>query len=112
MIEHRPWGNFEQFTTNEETTVKILTINPGQRLSLQRHEHRSEEWIVIEGVVSASIDGVSYGLYKGNSVNVPRGAEHRLWNSRLDPARVLEIARGHFDEDDIVRLEDDYGRDV
>jgi mannose-6-phosphate isomerase len=106
----RPWGGFDLFTLNEPATVKIITVEPGARLSLQRHEHRGEFWQVIEGVMDVEVDGHSEKAPEGRRIWVPQGAVHRMGNSSTSSARILEIAYGTFDEDDIERLEDDYSR--
>lgn len=110
VVETRPWGAFEQFVCNEKVTVKIITVEPGQRLSLQRHDHRGEMWQVLDGPIDISLDGSAWTASGGEKVWVPQGAVHRMGNSGDRPARVLEVAFGHFDEDDIHRLEDDYAR--
>ena len=110
LVSQRPWGRFEQFVANEPVTVKTITVDAGCRLSLQRHTHREELWHVLDGRADAHVDGADLVLGAGDRVLVPRGAVHRLGNSGTEPLRVLEIAFGHFDEDDIERLEDDYAR--
>ena len=110
LVSQRPWGRFEQFVANEAVTVKTITVEPGCRLSLQRHTHREELWHVLDGRADTHVDGVEAVLGPGDRTLVPKGAVHRLGNSGTEPLRVLEIAFGHFDEDDIERLEDDYTR--
>lgn len=109
-VSHRPWGRFEQFTHNEHTTVKVITVAPGSRLSLQRHDHRGELWQVLDGPVDVDVDAQSWSATQGEVIWVPQGSVHRLGNSSDIEARVLEVAFGDFDEDDIERLEDDYSR--
>lgn len=109
-VVHRPWGRFEQLTHNETTTVKIITVEPAARLSLQRHEHRAERWQVLAGPLAVEVDGRSWDAQVGEVVWVPCGAVHRMGNTGTAPAQVLEIGYGHFDEDDIERLQDDYAR--
>ena len=106
----RPWGAFERLTLNEASTVKVIVIEPDSRLSLQRHQHRSELWQVLDGPVDIEVDGRSWTATAGEHVWVPQGAVHRMGNSAGSVARVLEVAFGHFDEDDIERLADDYTR--
>ncbi|MEP6798379.1 MAG: phosphomannose isomerase type II C-terminal cupin domain [Lapillicoccus sp.] len=106
----RPWGDFEQFTLNEQTTVKIITVQPGCRLSKQRHDHRGEFWQVLDGPMQIEVDGRSWMAERGENIWVPQGSTHRMSNPTSTPARILEIAHGHFDELDIERLEDDYSR--
>jgi len=110
FVSERPWGQFEQYTLNEPTTVKIITVLPGRRLSLQRHEHRGEFWKVVDGPMEIEVDDRAWSATTGETIWVPRGSTHRMGNSGHAPARILEIAYGPFDEDDIERLEDDYSR--
>lgn len=110
FVSQRPWGRFEQFTSNEPTTVKVVTVEPGHRLSLQTHEHRGEFWQVLDGPLDVTVDDESWSAQAGEKVWVPPGAVHRMGNSGDAPARVLEIGYGDFDEADIVRLDDDYRR--
>lgn len=108
-IEERPWGSFEQFTAHETSTVKILRISANSRLSLQTHAHRSEYWQVIEGSGIVQLDQESRELAVGDMVEIPVGTAHRL-EGGPNGISVLEIALGDFDENDITRLADDYGR--
>lgn len=110
FVVERPWGRFQQFATNEPVTVKIITVEPGHRLSLQRHGHRAEMWLVLDGPVDVTVHGRSWSAEPGESVWVPEGATHRLGNSGGRTARLLELAFGDFDEADIERLQDDYAR--
>lgn len=106
----RPWGSFEQFAHNETVTVKIITVAPRQRLSLQRHTQRDEFWQVMDGPADVEVAGHTSTVETGGRAWVPRGSTHRLGNPGTATVRVLEIAFGHFDEDDIERLVDDYDR--
>jgi mannose-6-phosphate isomerase len=106
----RPWGGFEQFVHNQAVTVKIITVAPRQRLSLQSHAHRDELWHVIDGPADVEVDGEASTVPVGGRAWIPRGSTHRLGNSGRATVRVLEIAFGHFDEEDIERLADDYDR--
>lgn len=110
FVAQRPWGEFRQFVSNEQVTVKIISVSPGQRLSLQRHSHRGEMWQILDGPMDITINDRQFVAQPGESVWVPHGAVHRLGNSGDAPCRILEVAFGHFDEEDIVRLEDDYTR--
>jgi mannose-6-phosphate isomerase len=107
--EKRPWGEYVEFTRNTPSTVKIATINPGESLSLQTHEHRDEFWKVISGDGSATIGDMKYELAPGDSHFIPRHTAHRL-SAYTQPLVILEISFGVADENDIVRLEDKYGR--
>lgn len=106
----RPWGSFQQFLSNAPASVKVITVTARQRLSLQRHRLRDEMWQVLDGPADVEIDGLRSRAETGDRVWIPRGATHRLGNSGNVDVRVLEIAFGEFDEDDIERLEDDYRR--
>jgi mannose-6-phosphate isomerase-like protein (cupin superfamily) len=107
--EERPWGGFKRLTHNEQTTVKIITVNAGQSISLQRHQHRDEYWYVCEGTGIIHIDGVDYEAREGNDFFCPRGCVHRV-SGGPEGTTFIEIAFGEFDEGDIERLEDRYGR--
>ncbi len=104
-----PWGKFDRFTANEVSTVKILEIKAGQRLSLQSHQHREELWIALDDGIVAEIESIKNHLKAGEKIFVPKGAKHRL-SSEKETVRVLEIAFGNFDENDITRYGDDFGR--
>ena len=105
----KPWGNFRQFTHNETTTVKILSLNPNTSLSLQYHNHRSEFWFVISGHPVITIGDDTMEAKPGNEFTIEIKEPHRL-EAQNDAVQVLEIAYGDFDERDIVRIEDKYGR--
>jgi mannose-1-phosphate guanylyltransferase len=104
-----PWGNEEQFTLNEASTVKILRINSGAECSLQYHNKRREFWKVLTGQVWAIVGDKTVEMATGDEIEIPIGVKHRL-KHKDGNAQVLEISFGDFDEKDIVRLEDDYGR--
>ncbi len=105
----RPWGGFRQFTRNSLSTVKIITVNPNEQLSLQSHTKREEFWRVVGGGGTIEINGMKYIASKDQEYSVPLGAKHRM-SASLDGMVVLEIAVGEFDEEDITRYEDKYGR--
>jgi mannose-6-phosphate isomerase-like protein (cupin superfamily) len=107
--EVRPWGNFERFTLNEKSTVKIITVNPGEELSLQQHAHRDEEWRVLSGSGKVTVGEVVTDVHPGDTFFVRRGTRHRVAGGMLG-LTFLEIALGDFDEADITRFEDRYGR--
>ncbi len=107
--EERPWGNFERFTLNEKSTVKIVTVNAGESISLQTHEHRDEFWRVIKGSGTIHIGDDDHAAHEGDAYFSPRHSEHRVTGGPEGLA-FLEIAFGDFDENDIARLEDRYGR--
>lgn len=110
FVAERPWGQFQQFVSNETVTVKIITVEPGHRLSLQRHDHRGEMWQVLDVPIDITVDESQWTAQPGETVWVPRGATHRMANSGDRPGRLLEVAFGFFDESDIERLQDDYAR--
>ena len=110
FVVERPWGKFQQFVSNEQVTVKIITVDPGHRLSLQRHAHRGEMWQVLDVPIDITVDDRHWEAQPGEMVWVPWGATHRMGNNGTRPGRMLEVAFGHFDEDDIERLQDDYAR--
>lgn len=107
----RPWGTWEVLATGVGYTLKRIVVNPGQRLSLQYHHHRAEHWTVVQGVAEVEINGVRSPLTAGENVYVPLGAHHRLKNVSDVPMVLIEVQVGeHLDENDIIRLEDDYAR--
>ena len=110
FVAERPWGQFQQFVSNETVTVKIISVEPGHRLSLQRHDHRGETWQVLDVPIDITVDEAQWTAQPGETIWVPRGATHRMANSGDRPGRLLEVAFGFFDESDIERLEDDYAR--
>ena len=109
IIDRRPWGDFRRFTADEKCTVKIVRIKPGRRNSLQYHRYRKEFWYVIDGRAKLRIGNRNVVAERGDSFVIPIGALHR-WGALKKPVTILEIAYGKFDENDIVRVEDDYGR--
>jgi mannose-6-phosphate isomerase len=106
----RPWGHFLQFVQNEPVSVKVITVEPGHRLSLQTHSNRDELWQVLDLPFLVQVDGRSWEAQVGELVWVPAGSEHRMTNRGDRVGRMLEVAFGDFDENDIVRIEDDYSR--
>jgi mannose-6-phosphate isomerase len=110
FVAERPWGEFQQFCLNQPVTVKIITVLPGHRLSLQRHGSRDEMWQVLDAPMDVQVGDRAWTAQVGERVFVPGGSLHRLGNSGDRPGRVLELAFGPFDEADIERLHDDYTR--
>ncbi len=107
--EERPWGSFERFTEGEPSTVKILRVAEGKRLSLQLHRRRSEFWRVIAGSGIVTVGEEERPARAGDEFEIPALTKHRL-KGGSGGISVLEIAQGDFDENDIVRIEDDFGR--
>ena len=105
----RPWGNFRQFTHNDSSTIKIITVKPNETLSLQSHNSRSEFWHVITGSGIVEIGEIKINTIAGDEHEIEIGEKHRL-SAGSDGIQVLEIAIGNFDESDIVHYEDKYGR--
>ena len=105
----RPWGSFKQFANNEEVTVSLMTVLPGQRLSLQSHTGRAEKWIVLDDGAIVQVNDDIYHLNAGDEVWIPANARHRL-SSAGAKVRVLEVAFGNWQQEDIARYEDDYKR--
>ena len=105
----RPWGGYERFTLEEPTTVKIITVKSGEAFSLQTHAHRDEFWRVISGEGVVTIGEEKHEAKSGESFFAPRGTAHRAEATGEDLV-LLEISFGDFDENDIIRLQDRYGR--
>ena len=109
--DHRPWGYFIILSEEPDHKVKRIVVYPGKRLSLQQHGHRNEHWFVISGEILATVGNDVIHLQAGESIDIPLGAVHRLENPGTVEAIFVEIQRGdYFGEDDIERLEDDFGR--
>ena len=105
----RPWGYFKRFAYNQECTVKIITVNPNQILSKQVHKNRDELWVIIDDGLRVELDDRILEPEPGEEIVIPRNVRHRL-SSLGTRGRVLEISFGCFDEDDIERFDDIYGR--
>ena len=106
---NRPWGKFDLLVDNEPVSVKIIIVEPNQELSLQTHALRSEWWTILDGSAEVELNGEKSTLIAGERFFIPQGAKHRA-KGLNEGCRWLEIIFGHFDENDIVRLEDKYGR--
>jgi mannose-6-phosphate isomerase-like protein (cupin superfamily) len=110
-LEIRPWGSFIVLEEKEAYKVKRIEVYPGKRLSYQRHEKRSEHWVVVQGQAIVTLEGKQIPLDPGQSVDIPRRAAHRIFSVGPGPLVFIEIQTGeYFGEDDITRLEDDFGR--
>ncbi len=108
---YRPWGHYEDLLERGDHKIKEIIVEPGGRLSLQKHRRRAEHWIVVSGEALVTVGDREILLTPGRSVDVPRGAVHRITNPCDIPLVLVEVQRGdYFGEDDIVRLEDDYDR--
>jgi mannose-6-phosphate isomerase len=110
--EERPWGSWHVIDVNEGYKIKRIHVNPRSRLSYQTHEHRSEHWVVIQGIATCTIDDSEVEVRTGESIDVAQGAKHRIANAHGVELVIVEVQLGGYTgEDDIVRIEDDYGRD-
>ncbi|HEX5327781.1 MAG TPA: mannose-1-phosphate guanylyltransferase/mannose-6-phosphate isomerase [Acetobacteraceae bacterium] len=108
---YRPWGFYESLITGDRFQVKRIVVNPGQKLSLQKHFHRAEHWVVVTGSALVTRDDERMLLHENESAYIPLGAVHRLENPGKIPLTLIEVQSGpYLGEDDIVRLEDTYGR--
>lgn len=105
----RPWGSFNQYAFNQEVTVSLMTVQPGQRLSLQSHTGRSELWIVLDEGAEIIVDDQVLHPGAMEEIWIPVGAKHRLTSLGAE-VRVLEIAFGNWQQEDILRFSDDYQR--
>ena len=106
----RPWGSFKQFANNEDCTVSLMTVLPSQRLSLQSHTGRAELWIVIDdGAIVQTGDNIKE-CKAGEEIWIPANERHRLSCQGDQSVRVLEVAFGNWQQDDILRYDDDYNR--
>ena len=108
----RPWGSFDSLENKDGFQVKRLVVNPGAVLSLQLHHHRAEHWVVVRGTARITLDDDEFDLGVNESVHVPLGAKHRIANAGEEPVHIIEVQCGDYlGEDDIVRFEDNYGRE-
>lgn len=110
-MEHRPWGYYVVLTEQGSFKVKKSVIRPGLRLSLQRHRHRREHWFIVQGKARVRLNEKQLELSVGQSIDIPRANLHRIENIGSEDLVFVEVQTGdYFGEDDIVRLEDDFGR--
>jgi len=108
---YRPWGSYETVDESERFQVKRIVVNPGAALSLQKHFHRAEHWIVVKGTAEITIGEKDIVLSEDQSTYIPLGTLHRLANPGKIPLELIEVQTGSYlGEDDIVRYEDKYGR--
>ena len=108
---HRPWGSYQSVDNGDRHQVKRIIVKPGGRLSLQKHHHRAEHWIVVRGTAQVTINELVKTVHENESVYIPIGAVHRLENPGKIQLELIEVQTGsYFGEDDIIRIEDDYRR--
>lgn len=106
----RPWGSFKQYAFNQEVTVSLMTVVPGQRLSLQSHTGRAELWIVLDDGASVQVGDTCRTCRAGEEIWIRANERHRLGNAGATPIRLLEVAFGNWQQADITRHEDDFKR--
>jgi len=108
---HRPWGYYDAVDVGERFQVKRLVVAPGGTLSLQKHLHRSEHWVVVRGTAEVTIGKMKKVVHENESAYIPMGTVHRLSNPGKIPLELIEVQTGsYFGEDDIIRLDDVYRR--
>jgi mannose-6-phosphate isomerase len=110
LVVKKPWGNFKQYTLNEPSTVKIITVEPGQRLSKQSHRMRDELWIPLDEGTEMEIGDKKIHPKRDEEIWIPRNFAHRI-TAKDKRVKVLEISFGTFNEEDVIRYEDKYGRE-
>jgi mannose-6-phosphate isomerase len=109
--DERPWGSFTVLDEGEGYKVKRIEVLPGKRLSYQKHARRAEHWFIAQGVAKVTLDDREIILNAGENVDIPVGAAHRIENPGGEKVIFIEVQRGDYlGEDDIVRLQDDFGR--
>ncbi|NVO00115.1 MAG: cupin domain-containing protein [Geobacteraceae bacterium] len=107
----RPWGTYTVLDENSNYKIKRIVVNPGERLSLQMHHHRSEHWIVVSGTAKVTCGDKVNIVNINESTFIPIGTNHRLENPGVIPLTIIEVQSGEYlGEDDIVRFQDDYNR--
>jgi mannose-1-phosphate guanylyltransferase/mannose-6-phosphate isomerase len=107
----RPWGSYDSVDAGPRFQVKRLTVKPGATLSLQKHQHRAEHWVVVKGTARITRDEDVFLLSENESTFIPVGAVHRIENPGTEPLQIIEVqSGGYLGEDDIIRLDDNYGR--
>ena len=110
-MEERPWGRFFVLHHEPKYKLKRLEVDPGQRLSYQYHQNRSEVWTIVEGIGTITLDGKIKDYKEGETVLIPKGVKHRIQNNNSQKVVLIEVQTGsYFGEDDIIRVEDDYNR--
>jgi mannose-6-phosphate isomerase len=110
-FSNTPWGRWEVLLDEVYCKVKRIVVNPGKRLSYQKHFKREELWTIVQGTATVTLDDIETEYNEGEVVFIPKESAHRVANTSEEPLVFIEIQRGtYFGEDDIVRLQDDYGR--
>jgi mannose-6-phosphate isomerase len=110
-FDRRPWGSYTVLEEDRGFKVKRIEVLPGKRLSYQKHAQRAEHWFVVEGTAKVTLDDEEITVRAGEAIDIPIGAAHRVENPGEENLVFIEVQRGSYlGEDDIVRLQDDYGR--
>lgn len=110
-FDRRPWGTFTVLDEGEGFKVKRIEVLPGKRLSYQKHSQRAEHWVVVKGTAKVTLDGRDTLVETGQAIDISVGTAHRVENPGAEPLLFIEVQRGgYLGEDDIVRLQDDFGR--
>ena len=110
-FDQRPWGTFTVLDENEGYKVKRIEVLPNKRLSYQKHARRAEHWFVVSGIAKVTLNGTEILVQTGGAIDIPTGAAHRVENSATELLVFIEVQQGDYlGEDDIERLEDDFGR--
>jgi len=110
-FDRRPWGTYTVLDEGKLFKVKRIEVLPGKRLSYQRHSRRAEHWFVVEGSALVTLDGTEINLTAGQSIDIPKGSAHRVENRHSGLLVFIEVQQGDYlGEDDIQRLQDDFGR--
>lgn len=110
-FDQRPWGTFTVLDEGDGYKVKRIEVYGSKRLSYQKHAQRAEHWFIVQGSAKVTLDGTEINLKAGDAVDIPLGAAHRIENPGEETMIFVEVQRGgYLGEDDIVRLEDDFGR--
>ena len=109
---YRPWGSYTVLEEHERYKIKRLTVNPGAKLSLQMHHHRSEHWVVVKGTATVVCGEEKFLVHENESTYISAGNKHRLENEGVLQLELIEVQNGSYlGEDDIMRFDDVYGRD-
>ena len=113
MRHQRPWGYYEIILEEPGYLVKRIVIHAGQRMSLQRHQHRREHWVIVSGMAEVTLEHKTSEIGAGEHISIPRGSKHRIASSPESQVVMIEVQLGEeLREDDIERFQDDYGRDT
>lgn len=111
LYDERPWGSFTVLDEGAGYKVKRIEVLPGKRLSYQKHEHRAEHWMMVQGAARVTIDNTDHEVARGGTIDIRLGAAHRIANLGAEKLIFIEIQQGSYlGEDDIIRLQDDFGR--